>query len=243
MFDVIPAIDLIDGKCVRLTRGDFQTSVSYSNDPVETAKSFEDAGITWLHIVDLDGARTGTPKHLDVLESIKNNTGLTVDFGGGLRDAQAILDAFNCGADKVTVGSAAIQQPLVFDKWLDDFGADRIILAADLKDGYVAISGWTETSDQALEDVIRRFTAMGLSHIMVTDVSRDGTLAGPALPLYEWVKREFPNLFLIASGGVGSVKDIESLRHIGCDAVIVGKALYEGRIRVDELVGSIHPQS
>jgi phosphoribosylformimino-5-aminoimidazole carboxamide ribotide isomerase len=232
---VIPAIDLIDGKCVRLTKGAFDSSVTYSDNPLEMARRFEDAGIGWLHLVDLDGARTGSPKHLELLSSIKSKTSLKIDFGGGLRDTGAVAAAFGSGADLVTVGSAAIRQPDVFRDWLDDFGADRFILAADVKDGFVAVSGWSETSDRRLADVISEFEAAGLDHILITDVGRDGMLTGPAVDLYREVKVDFPDLFLIASGGVASADDFHPLEDAGCDAVVVGKAIYEGLIPLEAL--------
>jgi phosphoribosylformimino-5-aminoimidazole carboxamide ribotide isomerase len=230
---IIPAIDLMGGKCVRLTRGKFDTSVTYSDDPVEMAATFASAGYNWLHLVDLDGARTGSSKHLEILQSIKAQTNLKVDFGGGLRDKEAVGHAFEHGADMVTVGSAAIRQPAHFVSWLDEFGTDRIILAADVKDGFVAVSGWKETSTRPLEDTIEGFVDAGLTHVMITDISKDGTLAGPAVDLYRDIKASFPDLFLIASGGVSSSEDLEHLRAIGCNAAIVGKAFYEGRIPIE----------
>ncbi|MFV1979908.1 MAG: 1-(5-phosphoribosyl)-5-[(5-phosphoribosylamino)methylideneamino]imidazole-4-carboxamide isomerase [Rhodothermia bacterium] len=232
---VIPAIDLMDGKCVRLTQGAFETSIVYSSDPVEMAETFASAGLNWLHLVDLDGARTGSPEHLNVLTSIKSQTDLKVDFGGGLRDRAAVARAFEHGADLVTIGSAAIRQPSHFVEWLREFGPDRIILAADVKDGYIALSGWMETSTQPLADTIAGFANFGLKNVMITDVSKDGTLEGPATDLYSDVKAKFPDLFVIASGGVGSIEDLSDLRATGCDAAIVGKAFYEGKIHPGDL--------
>jgi phosphoribosylformimino-5-aminoimidazole carboxamide ribotide isomerase len=232
---VIPAIDLMDGKCVRLKKGDFDTSITYSDDPVQMAKTFEEAGLDRLHLVDLDGARTGSPKHLEVLSAIKQETDLKVDFGGGLRDRNALADAFLHGADWVTVGSAAIRRPAAFGDWIEDFGPGRFILAADVKDGFVAVSGWSETSSRRLVDLITEFEALGLEHVLVTDISRDGMLTGPAVDLYREIKVDFPDTFLIASGGVSSKEDLQALRAAGCDAVVVGKAIYEGRIPIQEL--------
>ncbi len=231
---IVPAIDFIDGKCVRLTQGAFETSVTYSDDPVEMAKTFASSGFSRLHLVDLDGARTGSPKHLDVLASIKSETDLLVDFGGGLRDRAAVDRAFEHGADLVTIGSAAIRQPTSFVGWLHEFGPERIILAADVKDGYIAVSGWTETSTRTLIDTITEFVDAGLKYVMVTDVWRDGTLEGPATKLYSEIRTAFPNIFLIASGGVGSLDDLADLRATGCDAAIVGKAFYEGKIGLND---------
>jgi phosphoribosylformimino-5-aminoimidazole carboxamide ribotide isomerase len=225
----------MDGRCVRLTKGDFDSSIVYSDDPVEMARTFEDAGIGWLHLVDLDGARTGSSRHLGVLKSIKKATRLHVDFGGGLRDEPAIAAALDAGADQVTVGSAAIRHPDRFRGWLVKYGSERIILAADVKDDFVAVSGWTEKSSTRLSDLISDFQQSGLRYVMVTDVSVDGTLEGPAVDLYKGLKSSFPDLFLIASGGVGTTKDLDSLRKTGCDAAIVGKAFYEGRITLAEL--------
>lgn len=232
---IIPAIDLIDGKCVRLTKGAFETSVTYSDDPVDVARTFASSGFSRLHLVDLDGARTGSSKHLDILASIKSKTDLKVDFGGGLRDRAAIVRAFEHGADHVTIGSAAIRQPAYFVEWLHEFGPDRIILAADVKDGYVAVSGWKETTTHRLTDTITRFVNGGLKNVMVTDVLRDGTLEGPAIKLYSEIRTAFPSIFLIASGGVGALDHLADLRRTGCDAVIVGKALYEGKIQLTDL--------
>lgn len=225
----------MDGRCVRLTRGEFDSSVVYSDDPVEMAQTFEGAGINWLHLVDLDGARTGTSQHLDVLRSIKKSTGLHVDFGGGLRDESAIAAAFKAGADQITAGSAAIRHPESFTAWLERFGAERIILAADVKDGLVAVSGWTETSSTHLSDLIDDFRKSGLRYVMVTDITKDGTLEGPAVDLYTELRSRFPDLFVIASGGVGDLEDLNALGRAGCDAAIVGKAFYEGRITLAQL--------
>lgn len=231
---IIPAIDLMDGHCVRLVQGDFESSKTYSDDPLEVAKQFEADGAAWLHIVDLDGARTGTPVHVDVLASIKSKTNLKVDFGGGLREESAIISAFDAGADQVTVGSAAMRRPDTFERWLDELGPRRFILAADVKDGFVAVAGWTETSSVPLLDALADFQHRGLEFVMITDVGRDGTLAGPATDTYRDVKAAFPDLFLIASGGVGSYEDLELLESASCDAAIVGKALYEGRIELSQ---------
>jgi len=238
---VIPAIDLMDGKCVRLTKGAFDTSVIYSDDPVEMAKTFATAGLSWLHLVDLDGARSGSPVHLDVLASIKSQTNLKIDFGGGLRDRSSVTRAFEHGADLVSIGSAAIRQPASFVDWLHEFGPDHIILAADVRDGFIAVSGWKETSTRPLIDTVAEFVEGGLEVVMVTDVSRDGTLAGPATELYREVKARFPDLFVIASGGVGSESDLADLRTTGCDAAIVGKAFYEGKIHLTDLARHAPP--
>jgi phosphoribosylformimino-5-aminoimidazole carboxamide ribotide isomerase len=232
---VIPAVDLMGGECVRLTKGDFETSVTYSSDPLEIAHHFEDAGFHWLHMVDLDGAKTGSPAHLDTLRSIKSNTSLKVDFGGGLRGIRPVEDAFDSGADLVTVGSAAIRNPHHFAEWMDRFGPNRFILAADVSDDRIAVSGWQESSGRRLWEAVDEFVEMGLVNIMITDISRDGTLSGPATKLYNRFKSRFPDLFLIASGGVGDMDDVTALVETGCDAAIVGKAIYEGRIRLDEL--------
>jgi len=187
-------------------------------------------------MVDLDGAKTGTSANLAVLEAVKRETSLIVDFGGGLRDEQSLNAAFDAGADMVTVGSAAIQQPNLFESWVLRFGADRIILAADVRNGLVAVSGWADTSSRSLESVLERFLGVGLKRVLITDIAKDGMLTGLSVPLYHWVKREYPNLYIIASGGVSTIENIEQVRFVGTDAVVVGKAIYEGKISLEDLV-------
>lgn len=226
----------MDGRCVRLKQGDFEDSVSYGDDPSEIAVGFEKQSVSRLHVVDLDGARTGNPANLDVLRSIKSRTDLVVDYGGGLRTREAVGDALAAGADMVSVGSIAVRSPSILGDWISTFGADRFILAADVKDGFVTVSGWTETTAVEVETAIARAVDVGIRSVLVTDVSVDGTLEGPSVSLYDKLRRAFPKLYLIAAGGVGSGDDLRALEETGVDAAIVGKALYEGRIELSEFV-------
>ncbi len=224
------------GRCVRLTRGVFDSSTSYSDDPVEVARSFEEVGVKRLHLVDLDGARTGTPAHHDVVRAIKAETDLVVDFGGGLRSIEAVEAAFNAGADMLSVGSVAVKRSERFFEWVATFGAERFIFAADARGGFVTASGWSETTATPVGDAIAHVCQSGISKVLVTDVAVDGTLEGPSIALYRELRARFPELHLIASGGVGSEDDLIALRPTGVDAVVVGKAIYEGRIRLEEFV-------
>jgi len=224
------------GHCVRLTRGAFDTSTSYSSDPVEMARSFEQIGVKRLHLVDLDGARTGSPSHHDVVRAIKAETNLIVDFGGGIRSHQAVEAAFDAGADMLSVGSVAVKRTERFFEWVATFGPERFIFAADARGGFVTASGWSETTATPVGDAIARICESGVSKVLVTDVAVDGTLEGPSIALYQTLRERFPELHLIASGGVGSEDDLIALRPTGVDAVIVGKAIYEGRIRLEEFV-------
>lgn len=224
------------GRCVRLTKGVFDASISYGDDPVEMATSFESQGVKRLHVVDLDGARTGSPSHHETLRGIKERTQLTVDFGGGIRSGEAVTAAFEAGADQLSVGSVAVTQPDLLGEWIESYGSDRFIFAADARDGNVAISGWAEATSISLASAIERAIDVGVTSALVTDIKVDGTLAGPAIDLYRQLRVRFPNLYLIASGGVGSEDDIRALEPTGVDAVIVGKAIYEGRIRLSEFV-------
>ncbi len=235
MIEIIPAIDLIDGKCVRLTHGDFSRKTVYSGDPVDTAKQFEAAGLKRLHIVDLDGARTGRPANIDVLKLIADATSLTIDYGGGLRSANDIAEAFAAGASMVNIGSLAAREPSTFIGWLSQFGPDRILLGADSKAGFVAVDGWQTATSIFLFDYLAHLTSKGVASAFVTDIASDGALGGPATPLYRKIRSELPSLGLIASGGVRSVADIDELDAIGCTGVIIGKALYEGNITPEDL--------
>ncbi len=234
MIELIPAIDIIEGKCVRLTQGDFDTKKVYNEDPLEVAKQFEDAGIRRLHVVDLDGARQGRIINYKVLEKLANRTSLVIDFGGGLKHERDLETAFDCGARMVTGGSIAVKNPGVFTSWIERFGSDRIILGADAKDGKIAVSGWEETTSLALIPFVNDYHAKGITKVICTDIGRDGMLQGPAVGLYKDLIAAVP-VYLIASGGVSSVDDIEQLAAAGIPAVIFGKAIYEGRIRLKDL--------
>ena len=232
---VIPAIDIIDGKCVRLSQGDYDRKTVYDSDPLAVARRFEDAGLRKLHVVDLDGARGGGIVNYGVLEKIAGKTKLQIDWGGGMKSDEDLNIAFASGAYQVTGGTIAVKQPDVFLGWLEQYGPDRIILGSDNKQGKVAVQGWEEASDLDVYDFISRYVAKGVRYSICTDVSKDGMLGGTAEGMYERILAENPNLHLIASGGVASVRDLEACRDLGCYGVIVGKAYYEGRISLEEL--------
>lgn len=232
---IIPAIDLIDGQCVRLTQGDYSQKKIYHDSPLEMAKRFEDAGIKRLHLVDLDGAKAKRIVNGDVLRSIASGTSLKVDFGGGVQSDEDIALAFSLGAHQVTGGSIAVKNPVLFDAWIQQFGGEKIILGADAKDRKIAVSGWQETSGEEVISFIKKYFAKGLSHVICTDVAKDGLLQGPSLNLYRDILSEIPGIRLIASGGVSGVTDLEDLQKIGVYGAIVGKAYYEGKITLEQL--------
>ena len=232
---IIPAIDIIDGKCVRLTEGDYSQKKIYNEHPLEIAKQFEDAGLKRLHLVDLDGAKAGAVKNWKVLETIAGKTSLIIDFGGGIKTEADVKIVFDSGAALVTVGSIAVKNEQEFVKWLLQFGADKFLLGADVKNEKIAIGGWIETTDIWVYDFIKKYINHGVRQIFCTDVSKDGRLEGPATGLYKTITGKFPALHFIASGGVSSVKDLEDLREAGCSAAIVGKAIYENRISLNDL--------
>lgn len=232
---IIPAIDIIDGKCVRLTQGDYAQKKEYNNSPLEVAKAYEEAGIRHLHLVDLDGARQKKIINLKVLEQIASNTRLHIDFGGGVQSDEDIQAAFNAGARQVTGGSIAVKQPQLFESWLQQYGSEKIILGADAKDGQIAVSGWQESSDRELFRFLEDYIAKGVQYVICTDVSKDGLLQGPSTELYQQIIERFPQLKLIASGGVAEMQDLHDLKATGCWGAIIGKAIYEGRISLKEL--------
>ncbi|MBX9732658.1 MAG: 1-(5-phosphoribosyl)-5-[(5-phosphoribosylamino)methylideneamino]imidazole-4-carboxamide isomerase [Chitinophagaceae bacterium] len=232
---IIPAIDIINGKCVRLTQGDYTQMKVYNEDPVEVAKQFEDAGLQRLHLVDLDGAKAGAVKNWKVLENISRYTKLSIDFGGGIKQQSDLETVFNAGAAFATIGSLAVKSPETFKSWIDIYGAYKFLLGADVKDEKIAVSGWLETTDINLFDFITEYTSKGITQVFCTDISKDGKLEGPAVSLYEKVVNHFPDLHFIASGGVSSIEDIIQLKNIGCKGVIIGKAIYEGRITIEQL--------
>lgn len=235
MIELIPAIDIIDGKCVRLSQGDYAQKTIYNENPLEVAKSFEDAGIKRLHLVDLDGAKASHIVNHKVLEKIAAQTSLIVDFGGGLKSDDDLRIAFESGASMITGGSIAVKQPDVFMSWLEKFGADKIILGADAKDEKIAVSGWLESTDEDLISFVGRFKTAGVDKVICTDISKDGMLQGPSTELYKKILASYPDLYLIASGGVSCMKDIELLHEAAVPAVIFGKAIYEGRITLKEI--------
>jgi len=234
-FEIIPAIDIIDGKCVRLTHGDYSQKKIYNEHPLEVAKQFEDAGVRRLHLVDLDGAKTGAVKNWKVLETIAGKTSLVIDFGGGIKSERDVQIIFDSGAALATIGSIAVKDEKTFLDWLKKFGAEKFLLGADVKNEKITVSGWTEQTEIEIYDFIEKYLQKGMKQIFCTDVSKDGALEGPSAELYKSIIQKFPELYFIASGGVSSVDDIHTLNHIGCKAVIIGKAIYEGRIKLKEL--------
>ncbi len=232
---IIPAIDIIDGKCVRLTQGDYNQKKVYNEHPLEVAKAFEDAGITHLHLVDLDGARARHIVNYKVLETIATKTSLTIDFGGGLKSDQDVYIAFESGANQITGGTIAVKNPEIFIGWIEKYGGEKIILGADVKDQKIAVHGWEETSELNLFNFVNDYQKKGIQSVICTDIAKDGMLEGAAIALYEALMDRFSDLKIIASGGVSDMKDLERLTEIGCYGAIVGKAIYEGRIRLEDL--------
>jgi len=233
--DIIPAIDLIDGKCVRLSQGDYARRKVYNEDPLEVAKGFQDAGIKRLHLVDLDGAKASHIVNHKVLERLATHTSLVIDFGGGLKTDEDLRIAFEAGASMVTGGSIAVKSPAVFESWLSRYGSDKIILGADVKGECIAVTGWTESTDALLMPFLEGYVAKGVTKVICTDISKDGMLEGPALNLYRTILVAHPDMYLVASGGVSSMEDLEELAAAGLPAAIVGKAIYEGHIQLKEL--------
>lgn len=236
MIELIPAIDLIDGKCVRLTKGDYNQKKVYNEDPVAVAQEFEHLGFKRLHVVDLDGAKSKHIVNDGVLRGITSATNLTVDFGGGIKTEEDIEKAFAAGAAMVTVGSVAVTHPELCEAWIKKYGAERIILGADVRNGKISINGWKEDSTEDLIPFLKKYVAMGIKNVLCTEISKDGTLQGPATLLYKQVMNEFPQMHLIASGGVSSNADITGLETNGIPAVVFGKAFYEGKIDVKKLL-------
>lgn len=232
---IIPAIDIIDGKCVRLTQGDYSQKKIYNEHPLEVARQFEDAGLRRLHLVDLDGAKAGAIKNWKVLETLAGKTSLVIDFGGGIKTEKDVTIVFDSGAAIATVGSIAVNDEKEFAGWLGKFGAARFLLGADVKDEKIAIHGWQKTSDIWIYDFIEKYMQQGIQQLFCTDVSRDGKLEGPAVELYKNITSKFPSLHFIASGGVSDMRDLDALQAAGCRGAIVGKAIYENRISLAEL--------
>ena len=232
---IIPAIDIINGQCVRLSKGDYNTAKIYSNDPLEVAKSFEDHGVEYLHLVDLDGAKSQGIVNHKVLETLATKTNLKIDFGGGLKTDQDLKIAFESGAKQITGGSIAVKDPQRFLSWIKTYGAHKIILGADAANEKIAISGWLETSKEDLIPYVANYMTKGISDVICTDISKDGMLEGPSIALYEKMIRELKDIKLIASGGVATLQDLYDLSVVGCDGAIVGKAIYEDRISLKEI--------
>ncbi len=232
---IIPAIDIIDGKCVRLTKGDYSQKTIYNEDPLEVALQFEDAGLKRLHLVDLDGAKSGEVKNWKVLEKIAGKTKLVIDFSGGISTQKNVEIAFDSGATYASIGSIAIKDEFTFSGWLLAFGAGRFIIGADVKDEIIVIKGWTEKTTVTVFDLIEKYKTKGVKKFFCTDVNKDGLLQGPAIDLYKKILNEHPSIDLIASGGVTTLKEIEELRETGCHGAIIGKAIYENRISLNDL--------
>ena len=235
MMEIVPAIDMIEGRCVRLSQGDFNKSKEYDASPLEMAKRYEDVGVRRLHLVDLDGARAGIPQNLRSLEQIASATSLEVEWGGGVRSRESIASVLNAGAAGVICGSLALQEPRLFSAFLKEYGEERIILGADISGGKIATKGWLELSSSTIEEVIELFLKDGLKRVICTDISKDGMLQGPAVELYSALMERFPTMHLTASGGVGSMADLENLEAAGVPAAIVGKAIFEERITLKEI--------
>lgn len=232
---IIPAIDIIEGQCVRLSKGDYNTKKIYNENPLEVAKAFEDSGIEYLHLVDLDGAKSKHIVNHKILEKIATHTNLKIDFGGGLKSDMDLKIAFESGAKQITGGSVAVTNKSLFLDWLEKYGAERIILGADAKDGKIATGGWKESSDLEIEKFISDFVKKGIQYVISTDISKDGMLQGPSVDLYKAILQNNADLKLIASGGISNLQDIEDVFEMGCEGVIIGKAIYENRISLKEL--------
>lgn len=235
MIEIIPAIDIIDGKCVRLSKGDYSQQKTYNENPLEVAKSFEDHGVKRLHLVDLDGAKSQHIVNQKVLEKIATHTSLIIDFGGGLKTDKDLHIAFSCGAQMVTGGSIAVKNEEVFSSWIEKYGADRIILGADAKNKQIAVTGWQENTSIDLFPFLEKYTKENISKVICTDIEKDGMLKGCSVDLYKEILQHFPALHLIASGGISGWNDVDILEENGIPAVIIGKAIYEGKITLKEI--------
>ena len=236
MIEQIPAIDIIGGQCVRLTKGDYNQKTVYRDSPSEAAQEFEKIGFKRLHVVDLDGAKSKHIVNEEVLKTITAKTNLIVDFGGGIKTDEDIEKAFAAGASMVTIGSIAVTNPDLFMGWLEKYGAERIILGADVRHGKISINGWKEDSSEDLLPFLKKYVDAGVRNVLCTEISKDGTLTGPAIELYKSMMAAYPELHLIASGGVSSIEDIHALEAAGIPAVVFGKAIYEGKIDLQELI-------
>ncbi|MDW8848725.1 1-(5-phosphoribosyl)-5-[(5-phosphoribosylamino)methylideneamino]imidazole-4-carboxamide isomerase [Flavobacterium sp. MMLR14_040] len=232
---IIPAIDIIDGKCVRLSKGDYDTKIIYNENPLEVAKSFEAHGIEYLHLVDLDGAKSSKIVNYKILEQIANQTSLKIDFGGGLKSDDDLRIAFESGANQITGGSIAVKNRAIFEKWISEYGSDKIILGADAKDEKIAVSGWLEDSNEDLIPFIQDYQTKGIQYVICTDIAKDGMLEGPSFDLYEKILAEAKGVKLIASGGISTFDELPKLAELGCEGTIIGKAIYEGRITLKQL--------
>jgi phosphoribosylformimino-5-aminoimidazole carboxamide ribotide isomerase len=234
--EIIPAIDIIDGKCVRLTEGDYSSKTEYAFSPLEMAKQYEDLGFKRVHLVDLDGAKAGSVINWKIIEEISSETNLSIDFGGGVKTIAEVQRILDLGVSYVTVGSIAAKQPNEFKGWLEKFGTEKFFLGADVRDQKIMTAGWLERTDLDLSVFIDQYLKMGVNHFFCTDISKDGQLMGPATELYKQIIETFPGINLVASGGVSSLTDLNELKGIGCSGAIVGKAIYERKIALQDLV-------
>ncbi|MCP2025012.1 phosphoribosylformimino-5-aminoimidazole carboxamide ribotide isomerase [Flavobacterium sp. HSC-32F16] len=232
---IIPAIDIIDGKCVRLSKGDYDTKIIYNENPLEVAKSFEAHGIEYLHLVDLDGAKSSKIVNYKILEQIASQTSLKIDFGGGLKSDDDLRIAFESGANQITGGSIAVKNRAIFEKWISEYGSEKIILGADAKDEKIAVSGWLEDSNEDLIPFIQDYQNKGIQYVICTDIAKDGMLEGPSFDLYGKILEEAKGIKLIASGGISTFDELPKLAELGCEGTIIGKAIYEGRISLKQL--------
>jgi len=232
---IIPAIDIIEGKCVRLSKGDYDTKIIYNENPLEVAKSFEAHGIEYLHLVDLDGAKSSKIVNYKILEQIATQTSLKIDFGGGLKSDDDLRIAFESGANQITGGSIAVKNREIFEKWISEYGSEKIILGADAKDEKIAVSGWLEESNEDLVPFIQDYQNKGIQYVICTDIAKDGMLQGPSFDLYSKILAEAKGVKLIASGGISTFDELPKLAELGCEGTIIGKAIYEGRITLKKL--------
>lgn len=232
---IIPAIDIIDGKCVRLSKGDYATKIVYNENPLEVAKEFEDYGIKYLHLVDLDGAKSHKIINHKILENIASKTNLIIDFGGGLKSDEDVKIAFNSGASQITGGSIAVKNPDLFTQWLTTYGSDKIILGADANNEKIAINGWLEESNLEVIPFIKNYQTKGVKYVISTDIAKDGMLKGPSFGLYKKIRKAVPKVNIIASGGISCFDELPKLNDMGCEGVIIGKAIYENRISLKQL--------
>jgi phosphoribosylformimino-5-aminoimidazole carboxamide ribotide isomerase len=232
---IIPAIDIIEGKCVRLSKGDYDTKIIYNENPLEVAKSFEAHGIEYLHLVDLDGAKSSKIVNYKILEQIATQTSLKIDFGGGLKSDDDLRIAFESGANQITGGSIAVKNRAIFEKWISEYGSEKIILGADAKDEKIAVSGWLEESNEDLVPFIQDYQNKGIQYVICTDIAKDGMLQGPSFDLYSKILAEAKGVKLIASGGISTFDELPKLAELGCEGTIIGKAIYEGRISLKQL--------
>lgn len=236
---IIPAIDIINGKCVRLTQGDFRQEIIYNDDPLIIARDFEQAGFTRLHLVDLDGAKSGKVTNLNILKSIAAATSLAIDFGGGIKREDDVVNIFDAGASMVTIGSLAARNPLLIEEWIENYGADKFMIGADVLGGTIRVGGWQEESGLGIFEFIYNMVGIGVKNLFCTDIATDGMLQGPAIELYREIMARYPYVELVASGGVSSIEDVYVLKAMGCSGVIIGKAIYEKKISLAELVAII----